>query len=105
MSVTETWKFSESLEQSERILDQISSKLQDGEDATDLVNSLQSIWLNRPETTVLTGTELDQLSIMLDRLNETVSIGEKWLDQATDMLGQMNRGRKMMKDYQMNGST
>lgn len=85
---------------SEEILGKIAERFKEGLGTTDLLESLQSLWSNIPEGIKLSTAEQKRLAELLQKLNETINVGENWMDQATAILDHMARGNRMLREYQ-----
>lgn len=84
----------------EELLKQIADRFKEGLATPDLLEALQSLWGDVPNGTTLTPDQQTRLSDLMQKLNETVSVGENWMIEASAVLSHMARGRKMVTAYQ-----
>ncbi|WP_020475424.1 hypothetical protein [Zavarzinella formosa] len=85
--------------ETDELLEKIAERFKEGKPATDLLELLQSVWDNVPAGTTLTPEEQARLAAVMQKLNETVAIGEKSMSQAAEVLAHLARGRRMLKAY------
>jgi hypothetical protein len=84
----------------EEILGKIAERFKDGQGTADLLETLQSLWSGIPAGIKLTPAEQTRLTDLLQKLNETIDVGENWMDQTAAILDHMGRGNRMLREYQ-----
>lgn len=84
----------------EEILGKIAERFKDGQGTADLLETLQSLWSGIPAGTKLSPAEQIRLTGLLQKLNETIDVGENWMDQTAAILDHMGRGNRMLREYQ-----